>query len=59
MEQYLTTETFIRVPKNKNEKKELPDYVEKLLHKRKFTVADMWFLQKNFNKRRARRIIFN
>jgi|GEM_PF-3768109 len=59
MEQYLAMETFIRVPKNKNEKRELPVYVEKLLHRRKFTVPGIWYLQKNFNKRRARRIIFN
>ena len=59
MEQYLTMETFVKVPKNKNRKRELPDYVEKVLHKRKITVANMWYLQKISKKRRPRRIIFN
>jgi hypothetical protein len=59
MEQNLIMKFFVRVPKIKNEKKQPIVFAEKALHKRKFTATDMWFLQKNFRKRRPRRIIFN
>ena len=58
MEQYLTMEVLVRVPKHRNLKRDLSGNGKNSSHRKKFTVANMWHLQKVCKKRRPRRNIF-
>lgn len=55
MEKYLTREVLVRIPENKNLTNDTDATEQTFFNSKRFTAADLWGLQKNFNRRNQKR----